>query len=67
MFFFLTRLLRFTHPERQESPEEAFPNQIVCHQKLFPALHNLLGNSLTRTVVSYKMQNEKMVTPKGSL
>lgn len=35
--------------------------------KLFPALRDLLGNSLTRTIVSYKIQNEKTVKLKWSL
>lgn len=54
-------------PKRQEGLKEAFPNQTVCHKKLFPTLHDLLGNSLIGTVVSYKIQNEKTVTAKWSL
>lgn len=59
---FFTCLVRFTHPERHEDLKEAFPNQTVCHKKLFPPLHELLGNSLTWAVVSYKVQNEKTHT-----
>lgn len=51
---FFTCLVRFTHPERHEDLKEAFPNQTVCHKKLFPPLYELLGNSLTWTVVSYR-------------
>lgn len=54
-------------PKRQEGLKEAFPKQTVCHKKLFPTLHDLLGNSLTGAVVSYKIQNEKTVTAKWSL
>lgn len=52
-FFFLTYLSAWTSTSCKAQEPEDIPNQIIPHKELLPALLDLLGNSFSRTVVSY--------------